>query len=292
MNKYEKLIEFIINEDESKASELFHQIVVEKSKSIYESLMDDEVSESPEMSDDEVGDLANDVEADEEGLGEDDEEEMDMGDMDMDDESEEGEMDRDMDMDAEMGDEAEEGGDDEPATKGDVMDLEDAIEDLKAEFDKIMGTVDADGDGDHDMDDHEAAEEAVQFEAEEKDDEEEVVESAEAEEDDEEVAEAEEVELDEDEEEIDEAAADAELAKLREYVEKVAGVSNTEGADNKTSIVAGKNDMGGSASNIVAGGEETGGKAAAPKKDDAGNINVPGGKASKLASAPKPKSAE
>jgi hypothetical protein len=50
--------------------------------------------------------------------------------------------------------------------------------------------------------------------------------------------------------------------------------------------------MGGSAGNIVAGGEETGGKAAAPKKDDAGNINVPGGKASKLAAAPKPKSAE
>jgi hypothetical protein len=276
MNKYEKLIEFIINEDEEKARDLFHQIVVEKSKSIYESLMDDEVSESPEMSDDEVGDLANDVEADEEGVNEEGEEDEasldDLGDEDLGDE----EMDMDMDMDMD----AEEGGDDEPATKGDVMDLEDAIEELKAEFDKIMGTVDADGDGDHDMDDHEAAEEAVQFEAEE------------AEEDDEEVVEAEEVDLDEDEEEIDEAAADAELAKLREYVEKVAGVSNTEGADNKSSVVAGKNDMGGSAGNIVAGGEETGGKAAAPKKDDAGNINVPGGKASKLAAAPKPKSAE
>ena len=39
--------------------------------------------------------------------------------------------------------------------------------------------------------------------------------------------------------------------------------------------------MGGTASNIAKGGEETGGKADAPKEDSAGNVNVPGGKASK-----------
>jgi hypothetical protein len=39
--------------------------------------------------------------------------------------------------------------------------------------------------------------------------------------------------------------------------------------------------MGGDASNLVKGGEETGGKAGAPKEDSAGNVNVPGGKASK-----------
>ena len=42
MNKYEQLIEFIINEQEDKARELFHQIVVEKSRDIYESLIDEE----------------------------------------------------------------------------------------------------------------------------------------------------------------------------------------------------------------------------------------------------------
>ena len=35
MNKYEKLIEYIINDQESKARELFHEIVVEKSRDIY-----------------------------------------------------------------------------------------------------------------------------------------------------------------------------------------------------------------------------------------------------------------
>ena len=43
MNKYEQLIEHIINENEEAAKELFHQIVVEKSRDIYESLMDEEI---------------------------------------------------------------------------------------------------------------------------------------------------------------------------------------------------------------------------------------------------------
>ena len=34
MNKYEQLIEFIINENEDKARELFHQLVIEKSRDI------------------------------------------------------------------------------------------------------------------------------------------------------------------------------------------------------------------------------------------------------------------
>ena len=40
MNKYEQLIESILNEDESAAKALFHDIVVAKSREIYESLMD------------------------------------------------------------------------------------------------------------------------------------------------------------------------------------------------------------------------------------------------------------
>ena len=41
MNQYEKLIELIINEQEDQARELFHQIVVEKSREIYENLIDE-----------------------------------------------------------------------------------------------------------------------------------------------------------------------------------------------------------------------------------------------------------
>jgi hypothetical protein len=42
MNKYEKLIEYIINDDDAKARALFHEIVVEKSRDIYESIMEEE----------------------------------------------------------------------------------------------------------------------------------------------------------------------------------------------------------------------------------------------------------
>ena len=43
MNKYEQLIESILNEDEATAKALFHDIVVAKSREIYESLMDEEM---------------------------------------------------------------------------------------------------------------------------------------------------------------------------------------------------------------------------------------------------------
>jgi len=41
-NKFEQLIELFIAEDEAGAKELFHDIVVEKSRDIYESLTDEE----------------------------------------------------------------------------------------------------------------------------------------------------------------------------------------------------------------------------------------------------------
>ena len=72
MNKFEKLIEYIINDEDQKARELFHDIVVEKSRDIYESIMDeesveetvhgaevedltDEVAQEEAMEDDEAG---------------------------------------------------------------------------------------------------------------------------------------------------------------------------------------------------------------------------------------------
>ena len=42
MNNFEQLIEYVINDDEAKARELFHQIVVDKSRAIYEELMNQE----------------------------------------------------------------------------------------------------------------------------------------------------------------------------------------------------------------------------------------------------------
>ena len=59
--KFEQLIDMIINENEEQARELFHEIVVEKSREIYESMMDEEeMMESGDM----VGDLMDEVESD------------------------------------------------------------------------------------------------------------------------------------------------------------------------------------------------------------------------------------
>ena len=80
------------------------------------------------------------------------------------------------------------------------------------------------------------------------------------------------------------AKEDTDLETVREYVEKIATPKGGDNGANAKSIVAGKNDMGGTAANIAKGGEEKGGDHAGlseikPKEDNAGNINVPGGKA-------------
>jgi len=85
-NKFEQLIEFIINDEEDKAKDLFHEVVVEKSREIYENLMQEDetvdeetVEESFEDDTTEIGgdaadDLIGEIEADEEGIALEDEE--------------------------------------------------------------------------------------------------------------------------------------------------------------------------------------------------------------------------
>ena len=133
-SKFEQLIEFVINDEEAKAKELFHDIVVEKSREIYESLMEEEegeeltteeVDEGVENDGDAADDLITDVETEEEGMNEED------------------------DMDAEFDDEAEEAGDDlthdiegakdEGDIEDRVVDLEDKLDELMAEFEAMMG---------------------------------------------------------------------------------------------------------------------------------------------------------
>ena len=53
MNKFEQLIEFIINDEEAKAKELFHEVVVEKSREIYENLMKEEEVTEEEVTEEE-----------------------------------------------------------------------------------------------------------------------------------------------------------------------------------------------------------------------------------------------
>ena len=67
-NKFEKMLELLVNEDKAAAEELFHEIVVEKSRDIYESLLEDE-AEVDEADDEAVDESDEDLdEADEKKL--------------------------------------------------------------------------------------------------------------------------------------------------------------------------------------------------------------------------------
>jgi len=158
MNKFEQLIEFVINDEEDKAKALFHEIVVEQSKTIYEDIMseesdaeeddhaekagdevkkdieyDDKMDESIEESDlggSQVDDLIDEIEAEEQGVTFEDEEEIEMVDVEDDDDDEELE-DR-------------------------VVGLEDKLDELMSEFEELMGQVDDNTDDIDDVeDDHE-----------------------------------------------------------------------------------------------------------------------------------------
>ena len=85
-------------------------------------------------------------------------------------------------------------------------------------------------------------------------------------------------------EEVDEGSKQelSPTEQMREYVEKVAPAKMGDNGANTKSAVAGANNMGnGTASNLAQGADEKGMKAASPKDIASGNVNVPGGKASK-----------
>jgi hypothetical protein len=285
-SKFEQMLEKLVADDRTAAEEIFHEIVVEKSRSIYEGLLENDIKdieveetskEDESKKDDDAVDEASKDESKEDDAVE--EETTDESFIDVENsevapaEAHGGDATDDMVGDIEMpaGDEnGEENGD--HSEKGEeeiedrVVDLEDAIDDLKAEFEKMMGDKDEDEGDDEDSE-------------EEKEDEAIVSQDAEGE-----TAIAVAPELGE-QPAVETAVPKTASEEIREYVNKVS-VKHTDGSDNSKSPVAGKNDMGGTASNIAKGGEEKGGKAPAPKEDNAGNVNVPGGKA-KLTAAPK-----
>ena len=103
------------------------------------------------------------------------------------------------------------------------------------------------------------------------------------EEGDEEMPEASDEEVDETSDDEVEEGSKEELSpteQMREYVEKITPKMGDNGANTK-SPVAGANNMGGDASNLVQGADEKGMTPASPKDIASGNVNVPGGKASK-----------
>jgi len=256
-SKLEQMLESLVNDDQARAEELFHEYVVAKSREIYENLIDAELDEAAEEDEEEV----------DEAMDDEDEDKVDEAVDEEDEEMEEGFEDIAIEADDEMGDTPDMGDDLEGELDGEMGDEmgdkapEELFQDLDAIVDELQAKFDAmNGD---DMGDDMGP--------------------------------------------PDEMKDDFDLATVREYVEKVAGGYGAEkkgeaegkfsgaggsaGATNTKSSVAGKNDMGGTASNIAQSKEEAVTLAnqghlkgsslfkGNPKEDNAGNINVPGGKA-------------
>jgi hypothetical protein len=251
-NKFEQMLEHLINEDSDKAKELFHQLVVEKSREIYENILaedftteeaeEEELDEEAAEDDEELEEAAEDDEEMDESFGfaegGDEEDSGDIG----------GDAGDDFVDDIDAGDEGdEEGMGGEGDIEDRVVDLEDALDDLRAEFEALMG--DEGGDDMGGMDDMGGDDMGG----------------------------------------MDDMDKMPEDSFMREYVEKVGNPKHGDNGANAKSIVAKANNMGGTTANIVKGGESTtggtkGGLAnPSTKEENFGNINVPGGNAGKTA---------
>ena len=244
----QQMLEHLVNDDQAKAEELFHEYVVTASREIYESLIDSEIAEEEEKDNDDDEESKKDDDLDEEFEDiaiEGDDEDPDMMGGDPTDDLE-------GDLDVEMGDDDME----EKSEEELFQDLDSIVDELQAKFDELKGGDDMGDMGGGDMG--------------------------------------------------DEMKDDFDLETVREYVEKVPAGHGAEKkgagetADNTRSIIDNmKNDMGGTTANILSGrngatGSETGALKGngllkgSPKEDNAGNINVPGGKAGNAFSKKEP----
>ena len=166
-SKFEQLIEYVINDEEAKAKELFHEIVVEKSREIYENLMteeEEELEEAEELEEESTHDedekaekagkkVTKDIEYDDkkdkmdESADEEMEESMHSGmeetmggdaSDDLIDDVEAEEMGMEMSEEEDEEDHhADMGGNEELEDR--VVDLEDKLDELMAEFEALMG---------------------------------------------------------------------------------------------------------------------------------------------------------
>lgn len=144
IKKFEQLMDLVINEDSDRANELFHEIVVERSREIFESIMAEEMEDDDDVMEDDmggmggqVGDLLDEINAEESGVTEDEEDDFDFTDS-----EEDVELDGTEDFGDEEGEEVEDA----------VIRIEDKLDQLMAEFEDIMGGgADADFGGEEEM---------------------------------------------------------------------------------------------------------------------------------------------
>ena len=293
-SKFEQMLEKLTADDRTGAEALFHEIVVEKSRSIYENLLETDLAdiavEETSTEETPVEEAKKDKEmkkADKEDSKKDKEE--------MKKESTEevaaettqevapvavapvtaevgGDATDDMIADIEDDKDAEDKGDEKPMAadmEDKIVDLEDAVEELKAEFEKLMSN-DGDKDAEDKGDKDEATATEVQVPAEEVTPE--VVATTAP---------------------IATAIKSEELSdreRMREYVDKVA-VKHTDGSDNaKSPTPKQAKAMGGNAVDFV-GSEEKGRPAPKAEMHDGGNINTPGASI-KLVKAKGPETAD
>ena len=250
-NQFEAMLEALINEDQETAKEIFHNIVVAKSREIYEELLSEDFDLEETNKDQDPNQPDEDME---EAFGEEDSEEPTDDSEEPADDDVGGDASDDMIGDVTDGEEEGEDLSDEEQTDR-ILDLEDALEELKAEFEQLM----AGEEGEEPADD-------MGMDAE--------------------------PEMDGGMDSMDDMGMEKpvdELQRFMEYVDKVALPKHGDNGANTKSIVAGKNNMGGTTANIAKGGEAKGEGTKggllnpAAKEDNAGNINVPGGNAGKTA---------
>jgi hypothetical protein len=154
MSKFEQLLDLIVNEEMDKANELFHEIVVEKSRDIYENLIAEEAEEEmDEAADEEMDEGADEEEVDESAEEDDDmDESVDLEDsysMEADDEEGMPGEEETGDFGADIGatdDEMDgaEGGSEDSA----IFDIKNAIADLEAAFAELEASQGGDMGGD------------------------------------------------------------------------------------------------------------------------------------------------
>jgi len=249
--KLEQVLEHLINEEGEKASDLLHDVFVEKARSIYEGLIEEDEAVEEEVEDVEeaiAGDVADDFVDDIQADTDEIESEEVFSEDDLEDEEGDEMIEPEMDAEPEGGDEAVEDA---------FMNVEDALDELKREFAAMMGDEGVEDMGMEEPSDEEELGGMI-------DAEQDLMMSANNNQGNDE-------ELEEDYEDLEEGHDMA----------KVADPSNTEGADNTKSPVAGANPMdsgGAGAVKIKDGGEGDHGTGGV-SEDSAGNVNTVPGKA-------------
>lgn len=253
-SKLEQVLELLINEEREAAEELLHDFIVENARQIHEDLL----NESDEVVEEELEELdeANDILRDDEDVS--GELESDAEEIESEEFYDEDEMEDDEALDdLEMGDDEES----EDGVEARVDDLESALADLEAEFEKIMSGEEDDADmedeADMDMDAEDDMEESFSLELDESD---------------EDLEEGEELDLEESDD-------DAEDEELTEYVTPVSASAGDNGDNTSTTVNANPKRPGddSNAAPVKANdGNTSGGKGDAPKDMSTKNVNVSG----------------